>query len=156
MNEDLEKLITNKMLKSIEEEFSNNLFGSFSTHTNIQNETLTLEKYQEMIFLIFPRLYYATADYCQKGQMYICEETEFNPEYIIFHPDDFENIKENLKERTLVHINDEPEKDSKERLLNNLRKYSDDLFKKEMDNFKYRTSFYLNYNWMNDYSKGES
>ncbi len=156
MNEDLEKYIANKMIKSIEDEFSNNLFGSFSTHTNIQNEPLTLEKYQEMIYLIFPRLYYATADYCQKGQMYICKETEYNPEYIIFHLDDFENVKEGFKERTLVHIKDEPDKDRKERVLKNLKKYNEDLLKEEINNFKYRSSFYLNYNWMNNYSRGES
>ncbi len=156
MDDELEKYIATKMIKSIEEETSNNLFGSFSTHTNIQNEPLTLEKYQEMIYLIFPRLYYATANYCQKGQMYICKETEFNPEYIIFHPDDFENVKEGFKERTLVHIKDESDKDKKERLLKNLKKHSDDLLKEEIDSFRYRPSMYLNYNWMNNYNKGES
>ncbi len=156
MDEDLEKYIANKIIKSIEDEFSNGLFGSVSTYTNIEDEPLTMKKYQEMIYSIFPRLYYATADYCQKGQMYVCKETEFNPEYIIFHSDDFENVKEGFKERTLVHVKDEPEKDRKERLLKLYKPNFDTMIEKEINEFKYKPSFYLNYNWMNNYNKGES
>ncbi len=156
MTDDLEKYINNKMIKSIEEETSNSLFGSFSTHTNINSEPLTIEKFQEIIYLLYPKLYYATATYIQKGTMYLCKETEYNPEYIIFHPDDLENVKESTKGRTLIHIKDDPEEDKKERLLNNLKKYSDYLLKEEMSSFKYKPSIYLNYIWMNNYNKGES
>lgn len=123
MTDDLEKYIANKMIKSIEEETSNNLFGSFSTHTNIKPEPLTIEKFQEIIYFLYPKLYYATSKHIQKGQMYICKETDYNPEYIIFHPDDFEHIKDSFKKRTLVHIKDEPKEDKMKRLLKNLTIY---------------------------------
>lgn len=57
-----------------------------------------------MIYLVCPKLYYATAAYCQRGEMYLCNETEYSPECIIFHPDDFEEIKKSTKGRTLVHL----------------------------------------------------
>ena len=123
MNDELEKYIANKMITSIEEEFSNSLFGSFSsTYTNIQPETLTIEKCQEMIYSIFPKLYYATAAYCQRGKIYLCNETEYNPEYIIFHPDDFEEVKKSIKGRTLVHIKNEPKEENLKRLIDKMKK----------------------------------
>ena len=110
------------MINSIEEELYNNLFDSSSTtYTNIKNEPFTIEKFQEIIYLLYPKLYYATATHFQKGQMYICKETEYNPEYIIFHPDDFENVKESTKGRTLVHIKNEPKEEGLKRLLKNLK-----------------------------------
>lgn len=121
MTEELEQHIAKKMTNSIEEEFTNDLFGYFLTHTNINNETLALENFQELIYLVYPKLYYATATYCQKGQIYFCKETEYNPEYILFHPDDFEKVKKGFKERILVHIKDESKEKILKRLLKNLK-----------------------------------
>lgn len=100
-----------------------------TTSTNIKPETLTLEKFQEIIYLINPKLYYATDINLEKGSIYIIKETDSNPECIIFHPEDFENIKSVTRGRTLVHIKDEPKEDILERLSSKMKKHTGELFK---------------------------
>jgi ABC-type uncharacterized transport system substrate-binding protein len=92
------------------------------TSSSESSKTLTIETFQKLIHQFYPPLYYGTADYIEKGNIIICDETEDNPEYIIFHPDDIEEVKKMISTRTLVHLKDEPKEDQLERLRNKIFK----------------------------------
>jgi len=81
---------------------------------------LTLEKLQEAIDLVYPPLYYGLDKHIERGVLYLCKETDFNPEYIVLHPDDFETVKSKITARRLVHIKDEPKEKVIERILRHL------------------------------------
>ena len=72
------------------------------------SDGLTLEKLQEAIDLVYPPLYYGLDKNLERGVLYLCKETEFTPEFIVCHPDDFETVKSKITARRLVHIKDEP------------------------------------------------
>lgn len=84
------------------------------------SDGLTLEKLQEVIDLVYPPLYYGLDKHIERGVLYLCKETDFNPEYIVLHPDDFEAVKSKITARRLVHIKDEPKEKSLERMLRHL------------------------------------
>lgn len=115
-----------RMMESVEREIEGAIFGA-STSTSTPNKPLTLEKMQEMINHLFPPLYYGTATHIERGTLYYIKESEDNPEYIIFHPGDFETIQSKINGRTLVHIKDEPQEKQRERLLNKMRRIYPDL-----------------------------
>lgn len=113
-----------KIWKSLEQDIESGLFSSASTATSAStnNEPLTLEKMQEMIDQLFPPLYYGTATHIERGTLYYIKENDFNPEYVIFHPDDFETVRSFITARRLVHIKDEPQEEQRDRLLNRMRR----------------------------------
>ena len=84
------------------------------------SDGLTLEKLQEAIDLVYPPLYYGLDKNLERGVLYLCKETEFNPEFIICHPDDFEVVKSKITARRLVHIKDEPPNKAWSRLAKRL------------------------------------
>lgn len=55
---------------------------------------------------ICPPLYYATIEECERGRVYYIKGGKFHPEYVVFHPDDFDEIKQNIVGRRLVHLRD--------------------------------------------------
>jgi hypothetical protein len=70
--------------------------------------SLTVEELQKIIDMLYPVLYYGLDKNMERGSLYLCKETEFSPECIILHPDDFEDVKSTITVRRLVHIKDEP------------------------------------------------
>lgn len=78
---------------------------------------LTFEKLQEAVDLVYPPLYYGTDKNIERGVVYLCKETDFNPEYLICHPDDFAEVKQITTSRRLVHLRDEPKDKAMERIL---------------------------------------
>lgn len=55
---------------------------------------------------VFQPLYYATSDVIERGQILIAEETAYSPEYIVFHPDNLEDVQRSITGRRLVHLRD--------------------------------------------------
>lgn len=110
------------MMKEIEEQIAS-AFG-LPTSASGKPTTLTEQDVQNIIDSMFPVLYYGTSKFVlPKGEVIICKETEFNPEYIVCHPDDLETLRERLKGiRRLVHIKDEPPEESLKRLKKHLEK----------------------------------
>jgi hypothetical protein len=78
---------------------------------------LTLEKLQEAIDLVYPPLYYGLSEHIDRGVVYLCKETDFNPEYLVCHPDDFHEVKQITTVRRLVHLKDEPKDKVMERII---------------------------------------
>lgn len=72
------------------------------------SNSLTLEELQKAIDLARPPLYYGLDINLQRGVLYLCKETEFNPEFIVCNPDDFEILKSKITTRRLVDIKDAP------------------------------------------------
>lgn len=91
-------------------------------------EYLTIEKLQEAIDLVYPPLYYGLDKNCGRGEVYLCKETDFNPEYLICHPDDFAEVKQITTVRRLVHLKDEPKDKVMERILRTLKVKSVEVF----------------------------
>jgi hypothetical protein len=69
---------------------------------------LTIEHLREAMALVAPPLYFATDGNIKRGELYLCKEGDYNPEFIICHPDDLDDIKSKITNRTLVHISNEP------------------------------------------------
>lgn len=113
-----------RVWRSLEKDIESGIFLNATTATSasVNNEPLTLEKMQEMIDQLFPVLYYGTATHIERGVLYYIKETDFNPEYIIFHPDDFEAVQRKITARRLVHVKNEPKEISLQRTLNTMRK----------------------------------
>ena len=99
------------------EQFSTSTSSTSSTSSDIDELALTMDKMQEAIDLVYPPLYYGTDKYIERGVVYLCKETEFNPELLVVHPDDIEEVKSKITSRRLVHIRDEPKEKVAERLL---------------------------------------
>lgn len=85
---------------------------------------LTIKELYDVMDLVRPPLYYATDENLERGFLFICKETELNPEYIICHPDDLETIKDKIPLRRFVHIRDEPREVSLNRFAEYLRRVS--------------------------------
>ena len=92
------------------------------------SDALTLEKLQEAIDLVYPPLYYGLDKNLERGVLCLCKETEFNPEFIVCHPDDFETVKSKITARRLVHIKDVPKEKVIERMLRHLTLRAPDVW----------------------------
>jgi len=90
------------------------MFGTATSSKEI--EPLTLETLKNLVERFFPRLYYGTDKNLDSGFVYYCRETDFNPEYIVCHPEDLDRLREIITNRTLVQIKDEPEESRWNRL----------------------------------------
>lgn len=55
---------------------------------------------------VFPPLYYATSEDIELGQILLAKETAHSPEYIVFHPDNLEDVQRSIPGRRLVHLRD--------------------------------------------------
>lgn len=77
---------------------------------------LNMKAFQKAMDLVCPILYYGTISSIELGYVYVCKETEFNPEYIVCHPDDLETLKKTMYWRRFVHIKDEDSEKRLERL----------------------------------------
>jgi Uma2 family endonuclease len=68
--------------------------------------TLTFERLQEAIDLVCPVLYYEISKFINPGAIYYIKPQENLgiPEYIIVHPDDFNEVKAIITWRRLVSI----------------------------------------------------
>jgi hypothetical protein len=53
---------------------------------------------------VFPPLYYATSEEVERGKILLAAETEHSPEYIVFHPDNLEDVQRSITDRRLVHL----------------------------------------------------
>lgn len=139
-----------RIWESLERDIRSGIFQNASTSTSAStnNEKITLEKMQEMIDRLFPPLYYGTATHIERGTLYYIKESDDNPEYIVFHPDDFESVKTKFTARRLVHLKDEPQETQRERLLNKMRrmyggKTPEELQKIRLDNLDKRYQEFL-------------
>lgn len=97
------------------------------------NNVLTFEKLQQALDKLTPPLYFQTTTWLGKGDIYHCQETEFSPECLIFHPDDEPLVREKITARRLVPLADEPKEAQMERLQRQiekeLRKTFNEMFK---------------------------
>lgn len=90
--------------------------------------TLTLGDIQKAIDLVYPPLYYGLDKNTKRGTLYHCKETDYSPEYIVCHPDDFEDVKSKITARRLVHVKDEPKDKVIERILRKMKMQSVEIF----------------------------
>jgi hypothetical protein len=87
----------------------NNWFTHTTSTKTKEDITLTVEKIQKLINTWFPILYYELDTNIEKGSFYKVKETDWNPEFIIVHPEDFEIVSNVFRStRRLVHIKDKP------------------------------------------------
>lgn len=68
------------------------------------SDNLTFEALLRARDTVFPPLYYATSEVVERGQILLAEETAHSPEYIVFHPDNLEDIRKSITGRRLVHL----------------------------------------------------
>lgn len=47
-----------------------------------------------------PILYYAVTDLCKRGEVYYRESTKHFPQYVVLHPDDFDEFKRRIQSET--------------------------------------------------------
>jgi hypothetical protein len=55
---------------------------------------------------IYTPLYYGTNKWVERGCLYKVKESQFNPEYIVFHPEDFAMVNEALPLRILKPLSE--------------------------------------------------
>jgi hypothetical protein len=67
-------------------------------------KSLTLEDLNKAMDLVCPVLYYGQTKFITKGTLYLIKKTDINPEYILIHPDDFQEVKEKITGRRLVPL----------------------------------------------------
>lgn len=94
------ELTKQSMLKSISELE----FNSFGTSTKEEQTSFTLDNLQKAIDLLYPILYYGQSEFATKGSLYLVKKYDIYPEYILIHPDDFQEVKKLIKGRRLVSI----------------------------------------------------
>lgn len=58
--------------------------------------------------IIFPPVYYATEESVERGKILYAKATSHTSEFIIFHPDELETVKQSCSPRRLVHLRDYP------------------------------------------------
>jgi len=89
--------------------------------TRMDNTPFTLDQLQETIDSIMnPTLLYGTSEFAERGQVYICKETQWTPKFVILHPDDLESFSNSLPNMRLVHLRDELKEDMAERIKSRL------------------------------------
>lgn len=111
-----------------------NIFQTYSTNIESEETTLTVENLQEIIDSMFPVLYYALSNFTNQDNIYKVAEGEWNPEYIIFHPNDFEKVRMMFPDRRLVDIKDEPQ----EKRLEKIKLHLDKQLESNEEAFKFR------------------
>jgi len=69
-------------------------------------DTLTAAKIKEMFEKAMPPLYYAIDYYdtVKPGEIYWVKAGKYNPEFILVHPQNFEQVQKMITWRRLVHI----------------------------------------------------
>lgn len=67
-------------------------------------DNLTLDALIAARDIVFPPLYYATSEEISRGLILLAKETNHSPEYIVFHPDNLEDIRKSITGRRLVHL----------------------------------------------------
>ena len=83
----------------------------------MNDNTLTPEKMQAAIDLVYPVLYYGTDRLLDRGRIYHVKKTDDNPEFIVFHPEDMQEVKDLIGwKRRMVHLKNEPFDESLARL----------------------------------------
>lgn len=90
----------------------------------MNQEPFTLEQLQKTIEDLTPRLYYGLSKFAERGQVYVCRATEWNPEFVIIHPDDLDRFKIEISPIRLVPLKDEPAGSVMERIKNRLTQHA--------------------------------
>ena len=72
------------------------------------DDNFTFEKLLEAWDILRPPLYYATVDNCEPDKIYHITARKGRPEYIVFHPSNFEKLEREITTRRLVHLSDYP------------------------------------------------
>lgn len=69
-------------------------------------KSLTLEKLLETYRSLLVPLYYCECARMERGEVCLVEETEYAPEFVMFHPDDLAEISSKVRGlgRRLVHL----------------------------------------------------
>jgi hypothetical protein len=84
------------------------------------NEPFRIETLQKIIADLTPTLYYGLTEFAERGQVYICKETEWYPKFVILHPEDFEQFKREISPIRLVEMRLEPAQKRMERFRNRM------------------------------------
>jgi hypothetical protein len=69
-------------------------------------DNLTIDDLLRARDIVFPPLYYATSEEIERDKILAVKETSTHPEYIVFHPDNLEDIRKSITGRRLVHLRD--------------------------------------------------
>lgn len=70
------------------------------------SDNLTFDDLLRARDAVFPPLYYATSEDVERGKILLAQETPYSPEYIVFHPDNLDDIHKSITGRRLVHLRD--------------------------------------------------
>jgi hypothetical protein len=99
-----EQVLYKAIDKIIRQAFFGDSHKELSSGTSGDNMKLTIDRLLSIQGLLVTPLYYAEVDAVQPGLCMVCNE----PEFIIIHPDDFEQVKAMLPHRKLVPLRDRP------------------------------------------------
>lgn len=93
-----------------------------NTASNETNSTLTLKDLKKILDANPPILYYVITPFVEQGNIYHIKETEFNPRFIVFHPNDMDYVHERVKGLCLTPLQDEPSHIKYNRMIDFLKK----------------------------------
>ena len=80
--------------------------NSTNSYNNTVTSSLIIEHFMNAMDLLFPVLYYVTAEYIEQGTFYHVKENELNPEYIVINPMDLDDLRLQISSRRLVEGSD--------------------------------------------------
>ena len=82
----------------------------------MSDNILTAKKLSAMWDDYLPVLLYGTDEFIERGKLMLVPASDMNPEFIVLHPADLDEMTKKLNAFRLVHLRDEPQEDFKERL----------------------------------------
>ena len=88
----------------------------------MNDNALTLENFNEIFDALRPVLYYGLYEFAERGQIYLCHATNWSPRFIIFHPDDLDELKRRLSDVRLIPLKGVPSESIREAVKNRLTK----------------------------------
>lgn len=92
----------------------------------MNDQPFTFQQLQKTIEALTPVFYYGLPEFAERGQVYVCKATEWNQQFVILHPDDFEQFKQSITPVRLVHLRDESKESMAERIMSRLTRRATD------------------------------
>lgn len=71
-------------------------------------DSLTADKLIGIWNTFHPILYYGVTKYCRPQEIIYVKKGKYNPEYIVIHPDDLEEVKKKITNRQLKPLSEYP------------------------------------------------
>ena len=93
---------------------------------SMNDQPFTFEQLQKTIESLTPQLLYGTSELVERGQVYICNETNYSQQFVILHPDDLEQFSRSISHMRLVHLRDETKENMAERIRSRLTRRAAD------------------------------